>query len=95
MKFAKYTVLVALLNALLTVSAKLGDGAEAKNFQSQRGRSASGTVPKASGHGKPQWLADPERGWIRAEERHELKVGRDTTRQRGRRNSRKHGNGSN
>lgn len=93
MKFAKQAVLVALLSALLTVSAKLGDGAEAKNFQSQRGKSASGSVPKAPGHGNPQWLADPERGWIRAEERNELNVGRDTTRQRGRRNSSKHGKG--
>lgn len=44
-----------------------------KNFTNHRGGQASAHMSaKGSANSNAQWSADPTRGWIRADERHEL-----------------------
>lgn len=83
MKIAKHTVSLALIGVLFYGATTPGDAAQAKNFPSQRGGKADSHMSrKGSANSNPQWSADPERGWVRAEERHELNGERDAMRQR-------------
>jgi hypothetical protein len=82
-KIAKHTVSLALIGVLFYGATTPGDAAQAKNFPSQRGGKADSHMSrKGSANSNPQWSADPERGWVRAEERHELNGERDAMRQR-------------
>lgn len=77
MKAQKTTigVLVFLLSgtlqfAYISHAAAAGPG---KNSTSHRGGQASAHMSaKGSANSNAQWSADPTRGWIRADERHEL-----------------------
>jgi hypothetical protein len=94
-KIAKYTVSLALLSVLLYGATTPSDAAQAKNFPSQRGGKADSHMSaKGSANSNPQWSADPERGWVRAEERHELSEERDAMRQRSQSKFRKNGRGN-
>ncbi len=68
----KYIAVFSLLNALafgLThASANAGQGDKG----SQRGGQANSHMSsKGSANSNAQWSADPERGWVRADERHQ------------------------
>lgn len=70
MKPNKYIAVFSLLNALafcLThASANAGQG----DKSSQRGSQANSHMSsKGSANSNAQWSADPERGWVRADER--------------------------
>lgn len=70
MKPNKYIAVFSLLSALafcLTdASANAGQGGKG----SQRGSQANSPMSsKGSGNSNAQWSADPERGWVRADER--------------------------
>jgi hypothetical protein len=72
MKPSKYVAVFSLLNALafcLTHSpADAGQGDKG----SQRGGQANSHISsKGSANSNAQWSADPERGWVRADERHQ------------------------
>jgi hypothetical protein len=72
MKPNKYITVFSLLNALtfcLTpASANAGQGDKG----SQRGGQANSHMSsKGSANSNAQWSADPERGWVRADERHQ------------------------
>ena len=74
MKPQKYPLAFVLSGALFFV---LGDAAAAsaagKNAASHhRGQAAAHMSSSASVNNNAQWSADPARGWVRAEQRHEL-----------------------
>lgn len=75
MKSKKYLVLLALLNALgLFVSDMSAQAGQHKEKSNRRGGKATTHMStQGSGNTNAQWSADPERGWVRANERHELK----------------------
>jgi len=74
MKPAKLIVSMIVATALLPNSPIAAMAASAgKQTLSQRGGKAADHVSeKGSANGNPQWSADPEKGWVRAESRHEL-----------------------
>ena len=76
MKLAKYVVAAMVLSALLDTSAAIAAG-PGKNSGNQRGGKAAEHMSttehmstKGAANTNAQWSADPERGWVRAEERH-------------------------
>jgi hypothetical protein len=72
MKPNKYIAVLSLLNALafcLTHSpANAGQGDKGSQHG---GLAKSHMSSKGSANSNAQWSADPERGWVRAEERHQ------------------------
>lgn len=74
MKSANGIARLLIVSSLLAASAKLSDAAQAHGSAGQRGgRAATPMSGKAAANTNGQWSADPERGWVRAEERKELK----------------------
>ena len=70
MKLAKHVIAAMIIAALLDTSA-VSAASAGKNSGSQRGgKGAEHMSPKGSANTNAQWSADPERGWVRAEERH-------------------------
>lgn len=70
MKPNKYVAVFSLLNALAFCLAHSQADAQQSDKRSQRGGEASTHMSgKGSSNSNAQWSADPERGWIRAEER--------------------------
>lgn len=74
MKPNKYVAVFTLLNALTlcftNISADAGQG---KGASAQRGGQAGTNMStKGQANTNAQWSADPERGWVRAKERHQL-----------------------
>ena len=70
-KVAFSTIFFSLALLLTTAGQRIG---AAENSNTQSGRKAASSV-NSSDRGmenSKKWLADPERGWIRGEERHEL-----------------------
>src|SRR3989442_5671942 len=74
MKSNHYVASLAILNALLLCfSNSFAQAGEAKGGTSHRGGQASSHMSsKGQENTNAQWSADPERGWVRADERHEL-----------------------
>ena len=75
MKAQKSTVVFMLLGALqFGLSSQAAANGPGKKSTHQRGGHASAHMsPKGSANSNAQWSADPARGWIRADERHELR----------------------
>ena len=77
MKAQKSTVafLAVLLLGLLqfAFNSRAAAAGTGKNLNNHRGGQASAHMsPDGSANSNAQWSADPSRGWIRANERHEL-----------------------
>ena len=74
MKSTRFVATLAILNALLLCFSNTSSQAgEAKGGASQRGGQAGSHMSsKGQENTNAQWSADPERGWIRADERHDL-----------------------
>lgn len=74
MKSSQYVAILAILNALLLCySDSFAEAGEAKNGSPQKGgKAGSHMSSKGAENTNAQWSADPERGWVRAGERHEL-----------------------
>ena len=74
MKSNHYVATLAILNALLLCfSNSFAQAGEAKGGASHRGGEASSHMSsKGQENTNAQWSADPERGWERADERHDL-----------------------
>lgn len=73
MKPSRYVAVFFLLNALtfcpMHSLAQAGEG----NNRSHRGdQPNSHKSSKGSANSNAQWAADPERGWVRADERHQI-----------------------
>ncbi|HYT56085.1 MAG TPA: hypothetical protein VEQ38_15375 [Verrucomicrobiae bacterium] len=70
MKLTKYVIAAMVLSALVETSAAIAAG-PGKNSANQRGgKAAEHMSTKGAANTNAQWSADPERGWVRAEERH-------------------------
>ena len=86
MNSANYIALLVIVSSLLGASATLSDAAQAHGIAGQRGGRASTHLSgKAAANTNGQWSADPERGWVRAEERKGLKDQRGGSTQRAQR----------
>jgi hypothetical protein len=76
MKTNKYVTVFLFLNALsYGITNPSAAAAESKEEPSRQGtgQAAAHMSMKARDNTNAQWSADPERGWIRAGERHELR----------------------
>ena len=83
MKFANYTALTMIASCLLVGLPAHGEAAQAHGAGGNHGGRAMGHMAgKAAANSNAQWSADPERGWIRAEERKGLKDQRRRSTQR-------------
>lgn len=73
MKTLQYVAVFGVLNALVFFSINSARAAQAKERTTHRGGKAE-TYMSTNGreNTNAQWSADPERGWVRAEERHNL-----------------------
>ena len=73
MKANKYTTVFLFLNALtLSASHLLAEAAQGKKTSNRGGQASAHLSAKAMENSNAQWSADPDRGWVRAGERHEL-----------------------
>jgi hypothetical protein len=70
MKVAKYVIAAMILPALLQTSVVIAAGPGKNNGNQRGGKAAEHMSTKGSANSNAQWSADPERGWVRAEERH-------------------------
>ena len=69
MNSLKVASLLVFFNALLSLSPALGNAGQAKHGAShRRGDAATLRNSGDSAQGSDQWLADPERGWVRRNE---------------------------
>ena len=74
MKTVKLAAALLLINTLLISSGGTSDGGQGKHFGTDhRGQAARQMSGKGSANTNAQWSADPERGWVRAEERRNAK----------------------
>ena len=75
MKAQKSTVVLMLLGALhFGLSGQAAASGQGKKSTHHRGGQANAHMsPKGSANSNAQWSADPTRGWIRADERRELR----------------------
>ena len=72
MKSNRYIAVISLLNALSICATHSTANAGQGDKGSQRGAQAKSHMSsKGAANTNAQWSADPERGWVRAEERHE------------------------
>jgi hypothetical protein len=80
MKPTKLVVSIILATALLpNWPTKASAAAAAKQVQ-RGGKAADHMSERGSTNTNAQWSADPERGWVRADKRHELHEQIDTSR---------------
>ena len=72
MKPPKYLIAVIPLHALLAFTlSTVGAASTGKNDANQRGgKGAEHMSSKGSFNTNSQWSADPDKGWVRADERH-------------------------
>ncbi len=78
MKSLKYVVVVILaLGILCGPAAEAGEGK--RNSARRGGKAGSHMSSKGLENTNAQWSADPDRGWIRADERHDLHNQRQAT----------------
>jgi hypothetical protein len=81
MRPAKLLVSAIFVSALLPNWAGLAVGAE-RHVSTQRGANGSDHMSeRGSTNTNAQWSADPEKGWVRAEKRHERHEQSDTPRE--------------
>ena len=72
MKPSKYVAIFSLVNALTFCLTQLSARAGQEHKGSQPGGQAKSHMSdKGSANTNAQWSADPERGWVRADERHQ------------------------
>ncbi len=78
MKRTPYIAALAVLNAmLLCFSGSFAEAGQARGGTAQRGgRAGSHMSSQGQENTNAQWSADPERGWVRAKERHDMREGR-------------------
>jgi hypothetical protein len=86
MKSSRYIEVVSILSALALSSAICPAAAAPKQRTDVRGGHTD-THMSSKGHDNTntQWSADPERGWVRADERHDTnQQGQETKNKKGR-----------
>jgi hypothetical protein len=74
MKTVKRAAALLLMNTLLISSGGTSNGGQGKHFGKDHGGQAARQMSsKGSANTNAQWSADPQRGWVRAEERRNAK----------------------
>ncbi|HXV80026.1 MAG TPA: hypothetical protein VEG60_09120 [Candidatus Binatia bacterium] len=72
MKTNKYIAVFSLLTALaFSLSYSLADAGQGAKGSQRGGQAKSHMSSKGAANTNAQWSADPEKGWVRAEERHQ------------------------
>ncbi|HXF77174.1 MAG TPA: hypothetical protein VNN13_13825 [Methylomirabilota bacterium] len=71
MKALKFFIVILFVGAL-GASAASPAMAEGKGNDRRGGKAAAHMSSKGAANTNAQWSADPEKGWVRANERHEL-----------------------
>jgi hypothetical protein len=72
MKPNKYIAVFSLLNALtFCLTPALANAGQGDKGSARGGQANSHMSSKGSANSNAQWSADPERGWVRADERQE------------------------
>ena len=73
MKRAKYSMVAMTLNAVcaLTISTAFAAGPGKNSSAHRGGKAAEHMSSKGSFNTNAQWSADPEKGWVRSDERHQ------------------------
>ena len=79
MKPNKYIAVFSLLNALAFCLTHASANSAQGDKGSQRGQAKSHLSSNGIANTNSQWSADPERGWVRAKERHQRKEESDDT----------------
>lgn len=83
MKPNKYIAVFGVLNALTLSVSSYSAHAAAKERTSQRGGQADAHMSaKGQDNTNAQWSADPERGWVRADERHDANQQKQSTKEK-------------
>jgi hypothetical protein len=74
MRTTLYVAVFVLLNALVLSfsSSRVGAGQSKNSKTHEAGQAAAHMSKKGSANTNAQWSADPERGWVRANERHKM-----------------------
>ena len=73
MKPARFIIAAMMLSALLINSPAAAMAAGGKGGTSQRGgKAAEHMSDKGAANSNAQWSADPDRGWVRSDERHKV-----------------------
>ena len=81
MKPTKLVVTLILAIALLSNWPTKASAAGAAKHAQRGGKAADHMSERGSANNNAQWSADPEKGWVRAEKRHELHEQSDTPRE--------------
>jgi len=79
MKTVNFSIAALLLSLLLATWTKTANGAASgKGGTNQRGgKAAAHMSDKGTFNSNGQWSADPDRGWVRAEKRHQIRDQRE------------------
>ena len=74
MRPANYSIVVFTLNAVcaMTISTALAAGPGENSTGHRGGKAAEHRSTKGSFNSNAQWSADPEKSWVRSDERHQL-----------------------
>jgi hypothetical protein len=74
MRTAKHSIAVITVNAVcaMAISTAFAAGSGKNSVNHRGGKAAEHMSSKGSANTNAQWSADPEKGWVRADERHEL-----------------------
>ena len=70
MDLGNYIVVAMILTALVDTSAASAASVDKNKVGQRGGKAAEHMSTKGSVNTNAQWSADPERGWVRSEERH-------------------------
>jgi hypothetical protein len=80
MKLNRYIAILSLLNALtFCITRSPAHAGQGDKGSHRGGQAKSHMSSKGAANTNAQWSADPERGWVRAEERHERRDGETST----------------
>jgi hypothetical protein len=91
MKSSRYIAVISALTVLALSSASYPAAAAPKERTDGHGGHADAhTSSKGQDNTNAQWSADPERGWVRADERHDINQQRQETKDK--KNHSKQGN---
>jgi hypothetical protein len=79
MKPRKFIAAITILNTLTLCVSAYSAAAPKQRTPARGGQAATHMSSKGEDNTNAQWSADPERGWVRAEERHETNQTRQST----------------
>ncbi|MEX0806183.1 MAG: hypothetical protein WD688_23110 [Candidatus Binatia bacterium] len=80
MKTTSYVSVLTIANMLLaSVTGSVVAAGQEKDSSQASGRASAHASSKGTTNGNAQWSADPDRGWVRADERHQSNAQNDSS----------------